>query len=200
MSESGGKDMLVEVDRELQIKKRLFNVAEYHLMVETGIISERDRVELIEGEIVEMSPIGSRHAANVDSLVAFLSRQIRESAIIRVQSTVRFSETMELEPDLALLKPREDFYAGAHPKPGDVLILIEVANTSLKYDRTVKSPLHARSGIPETWIVDLTTDTIERHANPTSDGYRETVRFKRGDTLESRIIPDLRLAVSDVLV
>lgn len=192
--------MLVEVDRELQVRKRLFNVEEYHRMVEAGIISERDRVELIEGEIVEMSPIGSRHAAHVDSLVALLSRQIGESAIIRVQSTVKFSETMELQPDLSLLKPRKDFYASEHPKPDDVLLLIEVANTSLKYDHKVKSPLHARVGIPETWIVDLTTDTIERHTQPASDGYRETVRFKRGDTLESKIFPDLRLAVSDILV
>jgi len=117
-----------------------FTVEEYHRMGQAGILSEDDRVELIEGEIVEMAPVGSRHAACVKRLNALLSRRAGGRALVSVQDPIRLGEHSEPQPDLALLKPREDFYAAAHPGPEDVLLVIEVAETSLEYDREVKLP------------------------------------------------------------
>lgn len=197
--ESSGDSVSAQVENKIRFEKRLFNVDEYYRMFEASILSERDRLELIEGEIVEMSPIGSRHAAIVNKLNALIGQRIEKSAIISVQNPVRFSEILEPEPDLALLKPQEDFYSGAHPTPNDVLLLIEVADTSLDYDRAIKLPLYARAGILETWIVDLSKDTVELHARPITGEYRETLRYKRGEKIESKTIPNLQFAIKDIL-
>src|SRR5437763_8245671 len=120
------------------ITKRYFNVDEYHRMAEAGILSEDDRVELIEGEIVEMSPIGVRHNACIDRLNALLNRYATPSAIVRVQGSVRLSDLSEPQPDIALLRFRDDFYGSGQPGTGDILLLIEAADSSLGYDRGVK--------------------------------------------------------------
>lgn len=183
----------------VRVEKRRFNVHEYHRMAEVGILSEDDRVELIEGEILEMSPIGSRHAACVDRLNRLLNGFADLSAIVRVQSPILLDVNSEPEPDISLLRPSDDFYSGGHPTTGDVLLLIEVADTSVERDLEVKLPLYARAGIPETWIVDLPAETIEVHSRPDSGEYRETVRVKRGETVTSRTIPGLEVAVDDIL-
>lgn len=183
----------------LQVEKRYFSVSEYHLMAEVGILSEDDRVELIEGEIVKMSPIGSRHAACVSRLNRLLNRLLRPDTIVRVQDPIRLDGYSEPEPDVALVKPRDDFYSREHPEPGDVLLLIEVADTSVERDLEAKLPLYARAGIPEAWLVNLPAETIEVHSRPDGGEYRETVRTKRGETLKSRTIPGLELAADDVL-
>jgi Uma2 family endonuclease len=183
----------------LQVEKRYFSVSEYHLMAEVGILSEDDRVELIEGEIVKMSPIGSRHAACVDRLNRLLNRFTDLSAIVRVQSPIVLDGNSEPEPDISLLRPRGDFYTGGHPMPDDVLLLIEVADTSVERDLEAKLPLYARAGIPEAWLVNLPAETIEVHSRPDGGEYRETVRTKRGETLKSRTIPGLELAADDIL-
>jgi Uma2 family endonuclease len=125
----------------VRVEKRRFSVHEYHRMAEVGILSEDDRVELIEGEILEMSPIGSRHAACVDRLNRLLNGFADLSAIVRVQSPILLDVNSEPEPDISLLRPSDDFYAGGHPTPGDVLLLIEVADTSVERDLEVKLPL-----------------------------------------------------------
>lgn len=185
----------------VRVEKRRFSIHEYHRMAEVGILSEDDRVELIEGEIVRMSPIGSRHAACVDRLNRLLNRFTNLSAIVRVQSPILLNGNSEPEPDISLLRPRDDFYTGGHPMPDDVLLLIEVADTSVERDLEVKLPLslYAQAGIPETWIVDLPAETIEVHSRPDGGEYRETVRVKRGETLKSRTIPGLELAADDIL-
>src|SRR3989442_14089199 len=145
----------------VQYQKRCFNVDEFYRMAEVGLLSEDDRVELIEGEIIEMSPIGSTHGGTVNRFSAFFNRKLGDITIVSVQKPVRIDDFSEPQPDIALLKPRKDFYSKSHPTPGDVLVIIVVADTSLECDRHVKLPLYARAGIPEAWLMVLRNDTIE---------------------------------------
>lgn len=133
----------------LQVAKHFFTVAEFERMGKAGIFSEDARVELIEGEIVEISPIGSRHAACVKRLSMYLSRALGDKFIISTQDPIQLDDFTQPQPDVALLQRRQDFYESAHPKPQDVLLLIEVADTTVDYDRLIKLPLYARAGIPE---------------------------------------------------
>ncbi|OGF53023.1 MAG: hypothetical protein A2Z21_08670 [Candidatus Fraserbacteria bacterium RBG_16_55_9] len=183
----------------IQVLKRRFTVEEYYKMAEAGIFSEDDRVELLDGEIVEMTPIGSSHAACVDRLTRLFGRLIGETASLRVQSPIRLSKSSEPQPDLALLKPRSDFYAQAHPGPEDVFLVVEVAETSAGIDRKVKIPLYAKAGIPEVWLVDLDEERIEVYRNPSAKGYGEVQRFRRGRSLAPQALPDMKLSVSDIL-
>src|SRR5262249_48453126 len=153
--------------------KHRFTVADYHRMAEAGILDEDDRVELIEGEIVDMTPIGRRHQARVDHLAELFFRGLAEKVIIRVQGSIRLSDLSEPEPDLVLLRRRADFYADADAGPADVLLIVEVADTSLPHDRDVKVPLYARAGIPEVWLVDLNGESVGVHREPGPQGYRE---------------------------
>src|SRR2546423_2235676 len=125
----------------VQYQKRFFNVDEYYRMAEVGLLSEDDRVELIEGEIVEMSPIGCTHAGTVDQSNAFLNHKLGDRVMVRVQNPIRLNDFSEPQPDLALLKRRKDFYRNSHPTAEDVLVVIEAADTSLNYDRNVKLSL-----------------------------------------------------------
>ena len=183
----------------VQLLKRLFTVAEYYRMAEAGILGEDDRVELIEGEIVEMSPIGSRHAACVMRLTELFSQQVGERAHVNVQNPIRLGEHSEPQPDLALLRRRPDFYATSHPGPSDVLLVVEVAETSADYDREVKLPLYARAGIGEVWLVALAEEGIEVYRQPSPQGYQEVQRLRRGQRVVAQAFPDLELAVGDVL-
>jgi Uma2 family endonuclease len=183
----------------VQIAKRYFNVSEYYRMAEAGILTADDRVELIEGEIVQMSPIGSLHAACVRRLNQLLQRLLGHAAVISVQDPVRLSDFSEPEPDVALLKPRADFYAHQHPTPDDVLLIIEVADTTVLYDRNVKVPLYARAGIPEVWLVDLQQDLIELYARPAGGSYQVQRQVRRGERLTAETIPQPTLDVDAVL-
>jgi Uma2 family endonuclease len=181
---------------ETQIRRR-FTVDEYHRMAEAGILHEDDRVELIGGEIVEMSPIGGRHAACVREINHLLSRRLGDEIRVDVQSPVKLNEEEEPQPDLAVIRTRD--YENSLPTPEDVLLLIEVADTSLAYDRGVKLPLYAHSGIPEVWIVDINGKVVERYTEPSEEGYRLVRRAGRDGTLESAVLPALTLQVGTVL-
>jgi Uma2 family endonuclease len=183
----------------VQYQKRYFNVDEYYRMAEVGLLSEDDRVELIEGEIVEMSPIGKTHGGTVKQSNNFLNRALGDSFIVSVQDPIRISDFSEPQPDLALLKSRKDFYRNSHPTSEDVLVVIEVADTSLNYDRNVKLPLYARAGIPEAWLMVLAKDVIEVHSQPENGKYKKVSRLKRGKTLVSSVIPDFSCKVADLL-
>jgi Uma2 family endonuclease len=177
--------------------RRPFTVSEFHSMAEAGILSEDDRVELIEGEIYRMAPIGSRHAACVNRLNHLLQGT---GAILSPQNPLVLNDRSEPQPDLALLRWRDDFYATSHPSPGDVLLLIEVADTSVGFDRGVKTPLYAQRGIPELWLVDLTKGFLEVHQHPSLKGYQQVRRYGKGDRLSPQAFPELELNVSDILV
>jgi Uma2 family endonuclease len=177
---------------------RRFTVEEYSRMAQAGILTEDDRVELIEGAVVEMAAIGSRHAACVGRLTAVLSAA-QTGGIVWVQNPIRLGEHSEPQPDLVLLRPRPDFYASAHPGPGDVLLLIEVSETSADADREVKVPLYARAGIAEVWLVDLEAEGIEVYRQPSAEGYRVSRQARRGETLSPEAFPDLTLAADEIL-
>jgi len=183
----------------LQVLRRRFTVEQYHRMAEAGIFADGDRVELIEGEIIEMTPIGSRHAAWVDRLNDLLTSAIERRAIVRVQSPIWLGSHSEPQSDLAVLRRRADFYLDAHPQPGDVHLVIEVADTSADFDRTVKIPLYGRMGIPEAWLVEIARMSIEIVRTPSPSGYRESRQAGRGDRLTLETLPQLGLSVDDIL-
>ena len=159
-----------------------------------------DRVELIDGEIVDMSPIGSRHAASVDRLnSAPRSARSTTSAIVRVQGPVRLSRLSEPLPDLAILKFRADFYSTAKPGPSDVLVMVEVADSSIGLDLGAKALLYAQNGIPEYWVVDLNADVVHVLTGPGPGGYGATATTGRDGALVPRLLPAVSVAVSTVL-
>jgi Uma2 family endonuclease len=177
---------------------RRFTVEEYHRMAEAGILTEDDRVELVRGEVVEMEPIGSRHAACVSRLNALFS-PLHGQCVVAVQNPVRLDEQSEPEPDVALLRPDPDFYARRHPGPEDVLLAVEVAETSAEYDREVKLPLYAAAGVPEAWLVDLAADRILRARDPSADGYRRERTLRRSDTIMADAFPGMEIPVGEIL-
>ncbi len=183
----------------VQLQRRTFTVDEYHQMIDAGVLTEDDRVELLEGEIVKMTAMGSPHAGCVDRLNRLFNRRVGDEAIVRIQSPIQLSEISEPEPDVALLRPRPDFYAESHPEPGEVLLVVEVAETSVRYDRDTKIPAYGRAGIAEAWLVDLAGEVIEVYTDPSAHGYRKTRRLWRGDSLAPQAFPGLKVAVDDVL-
>jgi len=181
------------------VAKYLFNVTEYHRLGDAGILSEDDRVELINGEIIEMSPIGSLHASCVKRMARLLYRKLGETVLVGTQDPVELDDGLEPQPDLSILKPHEDEYARAHPRPPDVLLIIEVADSSIEYDRSIKLPLYANAGIPETWIVNLNDETIEQFSAPRNGEYVDRRVAHRGDMLSSSSVPTLTLSVDEIL-
>ena len=182
-----------------QLLRRRFTVLEYHRMGQVGILGEDDRLELLDGEIVEMAPIGSRHQAVVNRLTRLFSNQLHDGAVVRIQGPVRLGEETEPQPDLLLLAPRADFYASDHPGPEDVLLLVEVSDTSTDYDREVKLPLYARYGIDEVWLVNLEAGVVEVYRAPTAQGYQEVSQADNEQRISPVAFPQLDLAVEDII-
>lgn len=180
-------------------QKRRFTVSEYDKMLAAGILSEDDRVELIEGDIIRVAPKGSRHAACVTKLVQTFIMALQDRCVVRVQDPIQLDDHSEPEPDLVLARTRPDHYATAHPTPEDLLLVIEVADSSLLYDQAIKKPLYARSGIAELWLVDLTQQRIVVHRHPTAEGYESVQHAHAGDTLSPAAFPDVALAVDAIL-
>ena len=189
---------MAEVEQTTYRRYR-FNVKQYYALAEAGILAPDEHVELLDGRIYIMSPVGSLHAACVDRLNQWLNRHVAGQAIVRIQSPIHLGGRTEPEPDVALLKQRDDFYAHAHPTPADVLLAIEVADTTLATDRTIKLPLYARHGINTTWIVNLPDSCVEIYSEPAPEGYRRSERRRRSQTLDVPAFPDLWLSVDDVL-
>jgi Uma2 family endonuclease len=158
-------------------------VADYRRMGETGIIAAKDRVELIEGEIIDMSPIGSLHAALVDMVASLLHQHCGRSAIVRNQNPLALDDVSQPQPDITVLKSRQDFYSTAHPGPADVLLVIEVADTSLSFDLGVKVPLYAAHGIPEVWVIDAASRRTHRFRRPEGGRYAEQDVVEPTETL-----------------
>jgi Uma2 family endonuclease len=187
-------------------KTHRFTVEEFRKMGEAGIFSEDDRVELVEGEIVEMTPIGWRHAQAVDRLNGLLNRWIvlkgddaggLENLRVGVQNPLLLHEHGEHQPDLVLYRAEE--VRGRLPAADDALLVVEVADTSLPYDRNIKLPLYARAGIPEAWIVDLRAGTVEVHSDPREVGYAAVRRYSKDERVRSATVAGLEFLVNDVL-
>jgi Uma2 family endonuclease len=183
----------------MPIALRRFTVDEYHRMAEAGVLTQDDRVELLDGEILVMSPIGSRHAATVARIQDLLARALGGRAIVWVQNPIRQRPFSEPQPDVCLLRPRADFYSARHPEAPDILLLVEVADTSLGYDRERKIPLYARSGMAETWLVNLPEDAIDVHRQPQAGAYADLRTARRGETVSPLAFPGLALSVDDIL-
>lgn len=184
---------------KVEVQKRRFTVAEYRLMAEAGIFHEDDRVELFEGEVIQMSPKGRAHSACVTRFNHFLVERLRGKGIVRVQDPFELDEYGEPEPDLVVARPRADFYAAGHPRPEDILLVVEVADSSIAYDRNKKIPAYAAAGIPEAWIADLTEHVLEVYRKPSAAGYQETLRLRSAEAVSPLAFPDCAFAVRDLL-
>lgn len=182
-----------------QLARRLFTVDDYERMCETGILREDDKVELIGGEITQMAAVGRRHASCVDVANDLLTEQRKRRYIVRVQSPIYLHDFSAPEPDIALLIWRKDFYRHQAPKAADVLLVIEVSDSSLEYDRRTKLPDYARSGIKEFWIVNLVEERIEIYTQPVGNRYEKVVYVEQGEALASVTIPDLTLDADALL-
>jgi Uma2 family endonuclease len=176
-----------------------FTADQYQRMGETGILCEDDRVELIDGVIVEMTPVGLRHIATVDRCNREFTRQVGDRAIVRVQSPLRVSPRSEPQPDVTILRDRADFYAGGHAGPADVLLVVEVSEISLAYDRRVKLRLYAEAGVPEVWLVNLRDDCIEASYEPAGGRYQQRELLQRGAACSPHALPEVLIAVDAIL-
>jgi Uma2 family endonuclease len=183
----------------VQLLRRRFTVQQYHQMSASGILTEDDQVELIEGEVIEMAPIGSRHAACVDRLNRLLNRRLGEQVIVRVQNPLYLSENSEPQPDVSLVQFRADFYETGHPQPQDVLLLIEIADTTLEFDRSVKTSLYAGAGITEVWLVDLNNQALEIYREPSPIGYKSVHKFKRNQSISAQAFPKVSFDTAEIL-
>ena len=167
-------------------------------MGEAGVFAPEARLELIDGEIVEMAPIGSAHAGAVKTLNRILGRLVGGKAIVSVQDPIALGERSVPQPDLALLKPREDMYSHAHPTAADVLLVVEVADTTLAFDVETKVPLYARSGILEVWVLELPKRAVRVYRDPLADGYKSAFTATGDEIVSAAALPEVRLAVRDL--
>ena len=180
-----------------EIKKRLFTIDDCYRMLETGILRPDERVELIRGELLQVSAIGSRHQAAVIGATRAFVLSVGDRALVSPQGVVLLDRFSAPEPDLALLQPRKDCYSSEHPAPRDIILIIEVADSSLEYDTTVKTSLYAIMGIVEYWVADLRNDRVLCYSDPSGDSYGTIREFHRGDSVAPLLLPDcpLNLAV-----
>ena len=183
----------------VDLKRYRFTRTDYHRMAQVGILKPRPRVELIDGEIVEMSPIGRRHKASVDRVARIFHLNVSNTAIVRVQSSIVLDEYGEPEPDIALLRFRADFYAESDETPEDILLVVEVADSSDAYDRQMKSRLYARFRIPEMWVASLNRGQVFVYRDPTPEGYATIHVVGRGESVSPLAFPALTIAVDAIL-
>ena len=179
--------------------RRKFSADQFEQLGRSGILREDERVELLEGEMIDMAPIGSRHASAVNTLSMLFARAVGESALVSTQNPLRLSDESEPQPDLMLLAPKPDRYRSALRQPQDVLLLIEVSDTTLTYDRETKLPLYAKHGVCEVWIVDLDANRLEVYRTPSADGYRRARTLAETDEVTPEALPALSLQLKSVL-
>ena len=184
---------------QVEVTKKLFTVDEYYQMAKAGILGPEDRVELIDGEIIQMSPIGDRHAGSVNRLTHLFVATFGGRAVVSVQNPIQLNNYTEPEPDVLLLKPRADYYASKKVWAEDALLVVEVADTTLRYDRDVKVPRYAAAGVPEVWIENLSDEELLVYRNPAGQGYSVCLTLHRGDSVSPVAFPDVTFKVEDIL-
>jgi Uma2 family endonuclease len=180
-------------------RRHRITVDEYYRMAEVGLLAPDARVELIEGEIIDMAPIGTDHGSVVDKLTRLFVNAAGDRAIVRIQGAIRLDRSSEPQPDLALLVPRADFYSHAHPSPEDLLLVIEVSDSTLRYDRDVKVPLYARHEIPEVWIVDLQNRELHSYRSPAEGRYHDAHTTQDPGITPVAALPDIEVDLSGLL-
>ena len=179
--------------------RRRFTVAEYYAMAEAGILAPDERVELLDGDVIAMPPIGDWHASRVKRLNNFMLPPLQGRAIVSVQDPTRLDDASEPQPDVMLLRWRDDFYEGGHPGPDDVLLLIEVSDTTVDYDRSAKLAAYASAGIPEVWIVNRPDRRIESYSDPSGDEYATVRHYGVGESIAPWAFPDIVLQVDQII-
>jgi len=182
-----------------EIKKRLFTIDDCYRMQDAGILRPDERLELIRGELIQLSAIGPRHQAAVIGATREFVRAVGDRALISPQGVVLLDRFSAPEPDFALLKPRQDCYLHEHPAPADIILIIEVADSSLEYDTTVKTALYAIVGVVEYWVADLQNDRVLCYSDPSGDAYRTVREFHRADSVAPLLLPDCPLAIGALL-
>ena len=187
-----------KIQRAVETQHWRFTIADFMRMGETGILSEDDRVELIDGEVRAMSPVGPTHGAVINRLNMFFVPLLVGKAVVSIQNPVQLNDFTEPLPDVTVLRYREDFYAIDHPGPGDVLLLIEVADSSLRYDRGEKRSRYAQVGIPEYWVVDIAQRRVFQYVDPEDEGYRTERILSEGDVIDCAFAPDVSLPVNEI--
>ncbi len=188
-----------EASPGVQPQPRLFTIDEYFAMAEAGILGLEERVELIDGLVIVMAPIGNPHQASVDKSTRNLVISVGTRGIVRTQGSIALNDRSMPQPDLVLLRERADFYTSQRVGPDDVLLLIEVSDTTADYDRNVKLPRYAEAGIPEVWIAVIPEGIVEAHTEPAEGRYRVRRTFGPGDTISPGCFPDITLPVSEIL-
>jgi len=183
----------------VQTMRLRFSVDDYYRLIELGMLRDVERAEIIEGELVKRMPTGKRHASCVKRLDEFLRDVLGKNVTYSVQDPIRLDEFNEPMPDLALLKRREDFYLEKQPMAEDVLLVVEVSDTTLDYDRNRKIPLYAKAGIPEVWIINLKNGAIEIYTEPREYSYNLVKVSRRGEIILSSILPEISLSVDEIL-
>jgi Uma2 family endonuclease len=181
------------------VSKKLFTVDEYYRMVDAGILAENDRVELIEGEIIEMSPIGQRHMACVDRATDVFTSSLKGRALISVQNPLRLNNYNEPQPDIVVLKPRADYYASKSHTPEDTFLVLEVSDSTLRYDTKVKLPIYAHTGVSEVWIENLQEDLLLVCRDPAGKNYSTQLTLRRGDSISPLAFPNVVLKIEELL-
>ena len=181
------------------ISRHRFTVEDFARLGEAGIFTEDDRVELIDGEIRDMTPIGQAHAWIVNRLTRRLIMRLVDQAYVSVQNPLRLDGHTEPQPDLVVARGREDDYADRHLEAGDILLVIEVADSSLRYDRAEKMPRYGRSGIPEAWLVDVTGSAVTVYTTPGAGGYASEQVFRPGAEIASTAVAGLRVTVDEIV-
>ncbi|MBO0710685.1 MAG: Uma2 family endonuclease [Acetobacteraceae bacterium] len=182
------------------VPRHRITLEEYHRLGRAGILGEDDRVELLDGQLVDMSPIGPRHALAVDALNRLLVRAVGDRATVRVQNPIELDATTEPQPDFALVREPWRGFPGAHPRPGDVFLLVEIADTSLELDRGAKLALYARAGIREFWIVDVATNSVLVHRRPRGDNYDLVTRVEPPGVLEIEDLAGIQIPAASIFV
>jgi Uma2 family endonuclease len=177
-------------------RRHRLTVEDYYRMGEVGILAPDARVELIDGEIIDMAPPGNLHAGTVDQLVALLGRAVGDRALLRVQSPISLDNYSEPQPDLTVLRLRTDFYKSSRPRPEDIWLVIEVADSSLRHDRDVKAGLYARTGVPELWLVDVRGRQLTRYRSLAKGSYQSVDQPDLTVQLEIAALPDARVDLS----
>ncbi|GFZ99975.1 Uma2 family endonuclease [Okeania sp. KiyG1] len=183
----------------VQLLRRLFTVDECYKMLEAGILTENERLEIIRGEIIKMSPITPPHAARVSCLSELFILGLAKTVTVRVKNPVRLNNNSETLPDIALLQQRPSLYRTQHPQAENVFLLIEVSDTTIKYDREVKVPLYAENNIVEVWLVNLTEECLEVYRQPTANGYEIVQTFQRGENVTIQALPNVTFTVDEIL-
>jgi Uma2 family endonuclease len=180
------------------VKPHLITVAEYDRMIELGIYTENDRIELLNGEIIELMPKGPKHTSANSRLVRFFIRLFSEKVIVRSQDPIWLDGVSEPEPDLVLAKWNETEYAEGHPTPADIFLIMEISDTTLAYDRETKAKAYSRNGIQQYLLLNLQNETLEEYREPSEDGYQFKCTLRKGDSLNLTAFPEVEIKIDDL--